>query len=127
MCKHYFDDFRYKNNIFFVNYTIFISNNLHLNERISLTLSGEQLFDCKSNIIPNDKCMEYLNIKKNIYANKEFGICFEFIDKNENIYLKDKDFIEIFIKNEIQRNILHIYPIPDGIRFKLKVTLFKYG
>ena len=127
MCKHYIDDFRYKNNIFFKNYTIFISNNLHLNERISLTIRSEQLFDCKSNIIPNDKCMEYLDIKKNIYANKEFGICFEFVDKYGNIYLKDKDFIEISIKYEIQRKIVHIHPISDGIGFKLKVTLFKYG
>ena len=92
-----------------------------------MTISGEQLFDCKSNIILNDKCMEYLDIKKNIYANKEFGICFEFVDKNGNIYLKDKNFIEIFIKYKIQRNIVHILSIPDRIGYKLRVTLIKYN
>ena len=86
-----------------------------------MTISGEQLFDCKSNIIPNDKCMEYLDIKKNIYANKEFGICFEFVDKNGNITLKDKNFIEIIIKYEIQRKFLHILLLPDDSR---KVILF---
>ena len=125
MCKHFIDDdFRYKNNYFFENYTKFISNNLNLNERISLTIRAKQLFDCKSNIFPNDKCMEYLDIKKNIYANKEFGICFEFIDKNGKFNLIDKDFIEIYIKYEYHKNILHIFPIPDGLGFTPKVTLF---
>ena len=122
MCKHFIDeDFRYENNYFFENYTKFISNNLNLNERILLTISAQQLFDCKSNIIPNDTYMEYLDIKKNIYANKEFGICFEFVDKNGNITLKDKNFIEIIIKYEIQRNFLHILLLPDDSR---KVILF---
>ena len=123
MCVQYFEDYFFENNYYFENYTNFISNNLHLNERISLTLSGEQLFGCKSNIISHDKCMEYLNIKKNIYANKEFGICFEFIDKNGKFNLKDKDFIEIYIKYEYHGSILHIYPIPH-LGYKLKVTLF---
>ena len=115
------DEFRYENNYLFENYTKFISNNLNLNERISLTIRAKQLFDCKSNIFPNDKCMEYLDIKKNIYANKEFGICFEFIDKNGKFNLKHKDFIEIIIKYKIQRNFLHILLIPEDSR---KVILF---
>ena len=77
-----------------------------------MTISGKQLFDCQSNLISN-KCIENFNIRKNIYANNEFGICFEFVGKNQTFYMEEKDFIEIYIKRKHQVNELHLLLLPD--------------
>ena len=113
-CIHELDKFKYKINYFFKNFTKFVSNYLSFYETNSLTIRSEQLFDCKSNVnISSNKCIDNFDIKKNIYANKEFGICFEFVDKNQSINLNETNFIEILIKYEIQRNIIHIKLLPD--------------
>ena len=112
----YFQQFyiliRYKINHFFEIFTKFILNNLSFDETNSLTIDGNQLFDCNSNLITSDKCIDNFNINKIIYANKDFGICFEFVLKNRNIFLKDKDFIDIIMRYEYQRNILNIVNLP---------------
>ena len=78
----------------------------------SLTISANNLIDCNSNILMNGKCIENFNIIKNIYANKEFGICFELEDKNRTIFLKDNNYIEFSLNNKIQHNILYLAYIP---------------
>ena len=85
---------------------------MSFDETNSLTINGDKLFDCNSNLITSGKCIENFNINKNIYANKDFGICFEFVLKNRNILLEDKDFIDIIINYEYQRNILHLVNLP---------------
>ena len=45
---------------------------------------------------------EIFQIMRSIYGNQDFGICYKFLSKNRNIYLKDNDFIQINIK-EIKR------------------------
>ena len=81
----------------------------------SLTISGNQLIDCNSNILMNGKCIENFNIIKNIYANKEFGICFELEDKNQSIFLENNNYIEFSLNNEIELNILYLALIPQVI------------
>ena len=81
----------------------------------SLTISGNNLIDCNSNILINGKCIENFNIIKNIYANKEFGICFELEDKNQSIFLENNNYIEFSLNNEIELNILYLALIPQVI------------
>ena len=97
---------RFKYNYFYEKYAIFMSMEINVYEMISLTIRIKQLFDCNSNIITRNQCIDSIN--KYIYDNENFGICFEFFGNNRDINLKDKDYIEIVIKRETQRSILHL-------------------
>ena len=88
-----------------------MSDQLNLYELISMTISERQLFDCNSNVISSDKCID--SIDKNILANNVFGICFELFGNNRSIYLNNKDFVEILIDNEKRGNILKIHTTTD--------------
>ena len=86
-----------------------IDFNLNFDETNSLTMNTNELFDCSANIhFRNESfdsnqhkiynCFKYSEVLKSIYANNDFGICFEFFAKNYSIYLKDNDYIDINIK-----------------------------
>ena len=93
-----------------------ININLHFDEMLSLTINTNELFDCSANIhFRNesfdsnankiDNCFDYFDALKSIYANKDFGICFEFFAKNYSFYLKDNDYIDIIVKYSAQNNL----------------------
>ena len=102
-----------------------MSDQLNLYELISLTISERQLFDCNSNVISSDKCID--SIDKKIYANNNFVICFELFGNNGSIYLDNKDFVEICIDKEKRGNILQLHTTTDKTQkvicdnFKMKV------
>ena len=94
-----------------------ILNELNFYEINSLTINVNELFDCSAkvhfrnesfdtNAHKIDNCFKYLDTLKSIYANKDFGICFEFFAKNYSIYLKDDDYFEIIFKYNAQRSLL---------------------
>ena len=93
-----------------------ININLHFDEMLSLTINSNELFDCSanthfrnesfdSNAHKIDNCFDYFDTLKSIYANKDFGICFEFFHKNYSLYLKDNDYIDITVKYLGQNNL----------------------
>ena len=123
MCRNYLYRILFQINYIYVNYAQFILDHLNSNETNSLTKSAKQLFSCKSNVIPNDKCVD--SISKKIYVNKEFGICFDIFDKNRSIYLKHKDFVEINIEYESQRNILRLIS-PEERTLEVIVNVFYF-
>ena len=93
-----------------------IYNELEFYEMNSLTINVNELFDCSGNIhFRNesfdsnahkiDNCFQYFDALKSIYANRDFGICFEFFAKNYSIYLKDNDFIELKAKYSSQYSL----------------------
>ena len=89
---------------------------LNFYEMNSLTINVNQLFDCSakvhfrnesfdSNSHEIDNCFKHFDALESIYANKDFGICFEFFVKNYSIYLKDNDFIKLNVNYFAQNNL----------------------
>ena len=92
-----------------------IYNELDFYEMNSLTINVNQLFECSAKVhFRNESfdsnahefinCFQYFEALKSIYANKDFGICFEFFAKNYSIYLKDDDYVELIVKYSGQSN-----------------------
>ena len=95
----------YHHNIFFQKYEKIIFDEFSFGQMQSLTITANELFKCSANIhFVNqsfrsiDNCFDYFDIKQNIYANNDFGICFSFFEKNYSILIKEKDNIKITLK-----------------------------
>src|ERR1700755_1631698 len=80
-----------------------------------MTISSTDLFDCSAKFhstsdytndstkaIESNDCFEYFRFKQNIFANKEFGICYELTAIERTIRLEYQDYIDIFIKLQTQ-------------------------
>ena len=121
-CDGYLSEYKYRVNYYFEKYAKFMSDQLNFYELISLTISERQLFDCNSNVISSDNCID--SIDKNIVANNVFGICFQLFGNNRSIYLNNKDFVEIVIDNEKRANILKIHTTTDKTQLVIFLIIF---
>ena len=97
------------NNRFYQYYERLIFAEMSFDELEALTFESNELFGCSAkvhfknitNIESNrslDNCFGKYSVKKTIKANKEFGVCYTFFDKNYGILLETEDFINISIK-----------------------------
>ena len=106
----------YCSNKFFQYYNKVLFDEMSFDEMNSMTFNTNELFECstkvytKSKTISNetnsDNCFGTIQTIKSIYANKEFGICYTFFSDNNNILLKDNDYLNIIIKFSTQKDYL---------------------
>ena len=104
------------NNRFYQYYEKLIFAEMSFDELDALTLNSNELFSCSAKLHFNnntriesnrtiDYCFDKYSVKKTIKANKEFGVCYTFFDKNYGILLETEDYINISI-NFLKQNEL---------------------
>ena len=107
------------NNKFYQYYERLIFSEMSFDELNALILNSNELFSCSAKVHFNnntkiesnrtiDNCFDKYLVKKTIKADKEFGVCYTFFDKNYGISLENEDHINISInflkQNEIIKN-----------------------
>ena len=105
-----------------------IIDNLSYAQMIALTMTGEELFECRasvhfknqtigSNPTIIDDCFQRFRVSRDIYSDNNFGICYKFFDTDYQIRIENKDFIEIKIK----------YGSLNNLKYHLKLYYFIEG
>ena len=127
-------------NRFFQDYQRMIFDEMSLDELNALTFESNELFSCsakvhlKNNITKEsnnniDNCFDKYSVKKTIKANKKFGVCYTFFDKNYQISIKTDDFIKISINFQKQKEFIKNKPLNYdylGIYSKYYFRLFLF-
>ena len=101
----------------FIQYKKFIFDEMSFYEMNSITFNANELFDCSAiihikhtfidpNVTYIDYCFHRFPVLESIYFNEDFGICYKFFSSNHQIFLKDKDHINITIKFRTQKDFM---------------------
>ena len=99
---------------FFDRFLTRILNDINFFEMNSLIVNENELFECSAKLHFNsqsiameiENCFEYFRINTTVIANNTFGICYEFLQINSSIVLKQNDFIKIIIKFQKQKDFI---------------------
>ena len=97
-CNNYSQYIHARLKLFIEKFEQMIFAHLSYEQMISLTLSGQELFECRASVhLKNqtigsnqtiiDNCFQVFPISRHIYVNNDFGICYKLFDNNNQIIL----------------------------------------
>ena len=104
-------------NRFYQSYENMVFDEMSFDELNALTFESNELFSCSANVHNKDNttieanhtidnCFDKYSVKKSIKANKEFGVCYTFFDKNNRILLGTEDYINISLNLQKQKEFI---------------------